>query len=1459
MSESVARGQEAKGKKGGPGAANRPPFLAITFFISFTLLLLWVVTYRQVREAERDRLRLLAGFGVRIESTVEELARRFLAPVVIAEQDVIAGRKAPCVVPGEILKHVPKLRGTPLPAAKASDDPVELKADAGKVFLTYRNEAPPGCASCPDPPKESLCLYSRAVHLRSVFETVSLPQGFDKLLLATADGQVFFSHGEPELRVTHLAPLLQAAGDQAPASLLEVFGGGRGKGGKPAAPGSAAGAGALLRTSTARTTKVADVSYRAFFQPITIDLPRLVGEKPPQPRLWLAAGLVDDQALLSASYTSSPVLLVILIAIFPLALLIWPFAKLALVAKRQRLTRVDVGALAFSTVFGLSTLTLLVFGVSLLASLEDSVDAQLEKLSKTVEASFRAEMEDAYCQIKAVDRWKKNGSRGQSVSYAVFHSLDWIDEKGRQSSDKIATPGHSSQPIRVEDRIYFKCASGRSDSPLRPRPFVRSEYPAAALCSEGPPYHRRIPEDLCLQSILSRESGEDEAVIALASERPGFPVVAMSTTLHALAFPVMPPEFGFAIVDADGDVMFHADRSRNTTENFLKGAHEDRVLESLLRERRKGLLDASYWGAPHRLYVRPLQGLPWSLVTFRSTADLGLRAFMVAHDFLNPFLIYLTLTILGIAVAVYLMPRNYLENLWPYSHFTPVYREMTLFAILATAAFGLVLAWGEIQSIFVVSFVLPATAVAYYIWRIERRQKRVEAERAAAAAEPEAPAPVQEAPEPRTPLFRPGDGLYAAAALVMLLALWLAASDQGEGRFGLAVLGIALAVIPAAAAERKWRPQPRTKWRLWPVLLLSVALPASIAWARPDIEVVFTVLVVALAVPCFELNQHRFVGRQRRWAFLFALSSLLFVVGVLPALGFMALASSRQTQFIVMDTQLGLARAAEAREERLEGRNQELRKDDGLKKLRKSLGLPAQSDEDATLYTSQLDRMTREYQLSFLDEAQQLGTPRPRFSWPDAIEKDGFEWMIARILSGRLVAIDSFTSQASSVDMSRFEIEWGDWKAFSDSIEGTLPQGLGLEPHSMSSSYLRRLPGSDDLLQLKWASLSLCVLALILMPVLLAYLIAHKLLLVTLVQSGSSEEDKSSWTIQGIVEAAAESTEKNRPARILLLTRIPELALRSVADAVVTIRYSEIPEVQPAPGGKPIALTHFDLDLSDAAAAHKRADAFQKFERDCSERPLIIVSRRDPRDKAGSEATDAVRTRWEGLLASFNVRFGRDAGEEPSKYRQRIKGLIRVAGIEKNHKERLENLIVEECGYTQRLQEIGIQVAQDLHPESFTVEETIAKVTLLARSYYRSIWDGCSTDEKLVLVRLAEDGLVNPKNFDHLLELLQKGLVRRDPALRVMNRSFGQFVLRSVNRAELQEWEDAGGVSAWTVAKWLLPLPLLLFGGFLFVTQRESLSNALGLVVALGSLTPIFINLYSLFQQGTVRTQPAGR
>ncbi|MDH3504117.1 MAG: hypothetical protein OEZ41_00940 [Nitrospirota bacterium] len=90
-----------------------------------------------------------------------------------------------------------------------------------------------------------------------------------------------------------------------------------------------------------------------------------------------------------------------------------------------------------------------------------------------------------------------------------------------------------------------------------------------------------------------------------------------------------------------------------------------------------------------------------------------------------------------------------------------------------------------------------------------------------------------------------------------------------------------------------------------------------------------------------------------------------------------------------------------------------------------------------------------------------------------------------------------------------------------------------------------------------------------------------------------------------------------------------------------------------------------------------------------------------------------------------------------------------------------------------------------------------------------------------------------------LAPLHQKGLIRFDPDLRLLNSSFREFVRLVGERDELEKQETQQGGSTWTSLKWPLGLG---FGTIIFglIMTQEELRTAL----------PAVLTLFPLLLQG---------
>ena len=106
-----------------------------------------------------------------------------------------------------------------------------------------------------------------------------------------------------------------------------------------------------------------------------------------------------------------------------------------------------------------------------------------------------------------------------------------------------------------------------------------------------------------------------------AGDEPGIP--GGGPLGSAVPFPasirVSIPGFSFAIVNRQGDLLFHSEAEHDASENFFAETDNNRRLRALIDARQRGWLNLQYGGDEYRAYARPM-AIPdvpdWSLITF---------------------------------------------------------------------------------------------------------------------------------------------------------------------------------------------------------------------------------------------------------------------------------------------------------------------------------------------------------------------------------------------------------------------------------------------------------------------------------------------------------------------------------------------------------------------------------------------------------------------------------------------------------------------------------------------------------------------------------------------------------------------------------------------------------------------------------------------------------------------------
>jgi hypothetical protein len=152
---------------------------------------------------------------------------------------------------------------------------------------------------------------------------------------------------------------------------------------------------------------------------------------------------------------------------------------------------------------------------------------------------------------------------------------------------------------------------------------------------------------------------------------------------------------------------------------------------------------------------------------------------------------------------------------------------------------------------------------------------------------------------------------------------------------------------------------------------------------------------------------------------------------------------------------------------------------------------------------------------------------------------------------------------------------------------------------------------------------------------------------------------------------------------------------------------------------------------------------------------------------------------------------------------------------------RIANLIAEEI---QHREEHGPGVPSDT--------ELIEELHEKALALYELFWSACTRPEKLMLVQLAQTGLVNPLAKDTLHELIRKHLVVMGTYPKIMNESFTRFLNTAANAGQIEAWEKEAGESPWPVVRNVLLIVVVFAMAMIGVSQNHALQAFSALLTA---------------------------
>lgn len=135
-------------------------------------------------------------------------------------------------------------------------------------------------------------------------------------------------------------------------------------------------------------------------------------------------------------------------------------------------------------------------------------------------------------------------------------------------------------------------------------------------------YNNRVNRNYYLQSIMSYNTGYREAAISFDVAPKVFAVTSPIPSLFSM---ILPNDAEFAVIDSDGEVLFHSQESKNLHENFLDECELNPTLKSAVDFRTIETGRLNYNEKPWLFRAIPLEDSPLTVVTLLDVKQMQQR------------------------------------------------------------------------------------------------------------------------------------------------------------------------------------------------------------------------------------------------------------------------------------------------------------------------------------------------------------------------------------------------------------------------------------------------------------------------------------------------------------------------------------------------------------------------------------------------------------------------------------------------------------------------------------------------------------------------------------------------------------------------------------------------------------------------------------------------------------------
>lgn len=400
-----------------------------------------------------------------------------------------------------------------------------------------------------------------------------------------------------------------------------------------------------------KDVSIESVDYKLFIFPFRIK------EKP-----FVLGGFISshDYKVNSQSFPVLPLLLLAVALVIILCSL--PFLKVFLIGAQENISVNDVRSIIAMIYIIPFIFIMLVAYAWLNFRAKERTVAAITLLDKQVAENFYAEIDNCLRQLKDYDTTVSTGSINKKADvvldgtgemekadlkdvlmypqeYKNFDGVFWIDNNGQEIA-KWNFIRDSVYFFNKKDRQYFKDIKNHEGYRL-PAPFSADTF--------------------SIQPTLAKSTGEYTISIATKSKRQFSYIsqgklidkkailVGLSGKMYSIFKPVVPIGLYFCIIDASGKILYHSQSQRNLQENIFEECRNNTSLKMAVRNKDSTLLDANLYEKNVQLLIKPLNGLPYYLITYANKRVQFLYLFhIIAFSFLCECLLLLIVSLISL-------------------------------------------------------------------------------------------------------------------------------------------------------------------------------------------------------------------------------------------------------------------------------------------------------------------------------------------------------------------------------------------------------------------------------------------------------------------------------------------------------------------------------------------------------------------------------------------------------------------------------------------------------------------------------------------------------------------------------------------------------------------------------------------------------------------------------------------